>query len=222
MDKVTSRLLWAGVVAAVWHTLVVLIGGMATPGYSHIGQHVSTLFQSGAPNGTWIAALFAVYNLLILAFGVGVFRLVSDRGAVRRRIGQAGGVAVALTAIAGFMDDVFRQDPIGSPATTAGIIHVAFAGVTSLLTILAIALVAIWALARPDLRGFGWYSVATLGVIAVSGPLAAVATVGLWSTMGLLERIPIVGFVQWAAVTSIVLARRQPVSPPAVTPKHSS
>jgi len=30
--------------------------------------------------------------------------------------------------------------------------------------------------------------------------------------MGLLERIPIFGFVQWAAVTSITLARWQPVS----------
>ena len=153
---------------------MVLIGALATPGYSHIGEHVSTLYQSGAPNGTWIAALFAVYNLLILAFGVGVFRLVSNRGGARRRIGQAGGVALVLTAIAGVMDVVFRQDPIGSPATTAGTLHVAFAGVASLLTILAIALVASWALARPELRGFGWYSVATLVVIAVSGPVAAV------------------------------------------------
>jgi hypothetical protein len=212
MDGATTRVLWAGAVAAAWYAAVVLIGALATPGYSHIGEHVSTLYQSGAPNGTWIAALFAVYNLLILAFGVGVFRLVSDRGGVRRRNGQAGGVALALTAIAGLMDVVFRQDPIGSPATTPGTLHVVFAGVASLLTILAIALVASWALARPDLRGFGWYSIATLVVIVVSGPVAAVATAGLWPTMGLLERIPIFGFVQWAAITSIVLARWQPVS----------
>lgn len=212
MDGATTRLLWAGVAAAVWYTAVVLIGALATPGYSHIGEHVSTLYQSGAPNGTWIAALFAVYNLLILAFGVGVFRLVSNHGGARRRNGQAGGVAVVLTAIAGLMDVVFRQDPIGSPATTAGTLHVVFAGVASLFTILSIALLASWALARPELRGFGWYSVATLVVIAVSGPVAAVATAGLWTTMGLLERIPIFGFVQWAAVTSIVLARWQPAS----------
>jgi hypothetical protein len=37
----------------------------------------------------------------------------------------------------------------------------------------------------------------------VSGPVAAVATARLWPTMGLLERIPIFGFVQWAGVTSI-------------------
>ena len=212
MDKATTRLLWAGVAAAVWYTAVVLIGALATPGYSHIGEHVSTLYQSGAPNGAWIAALFAVYNLLILAFGVGVFRLVSNRGGARRRNGQAGGVALALTAIAGVMDVVFRQDPIGSPTTTAGTLHVAFAGLASLLTILAIALVASWALARSELRGFGWYSVVTLVVIVVSGPVAAVATAGLWPTMGLLERIPIFGFVQWAAITSIILARWQHVS----------
>lgn len=102
------------------YTAVVLIGALATPGCSHVGEHVSTLYQSGAPNGMWIAALFAVYNLLILAFGVGVFRMVSNRGGGRCRKGQAGGVALVLTAIAGFMDVVFRQDPIGSRGTTAG------------------------------------------------------------------------------------------------------
>ena len=217
MDKATTRLLWAGLAAAVWYTAVVLIGALATPGYSHIGEHVSTLYQSGAPNGTWIAALFAVYNLFILALGVGVFRLVSNLGGVRRGNGQAGGVALVLTAIAGSMDLVFRQDPIGSPATTAGTLHIAFAGVASLLTILAIALVASWALARPELRGFGWYSVATLVVIAASGPVAALATARQWPTMGLLERLPIFGFVQWAAVTSIILARSQSVSPQPTT-----
>ncbi|MBM3663374.1 MAG: hypothetical protein FJW94_10930 [Actinobacteria bacterium] len=60
-----------------------------------------------------------------------------------------------------------------------------------MLTILSIALVARWALARPTLRDFGRYSVATLIVIALSGPIAAVATASMWSTMGLVERIPI-------------------------------
>ena len=44
-------------------------------------------------------------------------------------------------------------------------------------------------------------------MIAVSGPVAAVATAGLWTTMGLLERIPIFGIVQWAAVSLFILAR---------------
>lgn len=215
MDRVWPRLLWAGLAAGIWYTAVVLVGAMATPGYSHIGEHVSTLYQSGAPNGPWIAALFAVYNLLVLAFGVAVLRVASRPGAVRRRTGRAGGVALVLTAIAGVMDVVFRQDPIGSPATTAGALHIVFAGAASLLTILGIALVATWALSRPGLRGFGWYSVATLVVIAVFGPVTAVATAGLWPTMGLLERIPIFGFVQWVAVSSVVLATRQHASRPA-------
>ncbi|MDH4119658.1 MAG: DUF998 domain-containing protein [Acidimicrobiia bacterium] len=211
MNTGTHCVLWAGLVAAIWYPMVVLIGAMATPGYSHIGEHVSTLYQSGAPNGTWIATLFAVYNLLVLAFGLGLVRLATQAGGARWRMGRAGGVALVLTAIAGFMDDVFRQDPIGSPATTSGTLHVVFAGVSSVLTILSIALIARWALARPALRDFGRYSVATLAVIAVSGPVAAVATASMWSTMGLLERIPIFGFVQWAAVSSIILARWQPV-----------
>jgi hypothetical protein len=211
METVWPRLLWAGLAAGIWYTAVVLVGAMATPGYSHVGEHVSTLYQSGAPNGPWIAALFAVYNVLVLVFGVGVLRLASRPVAVRRRTGRWGGVALVLTAIAGLVDVVFRQDPIGSPATTAGTLHIAFAGAASLLTILAIAFAATWAFGRPGLRGFGWYSVATLVVIAVFGPLAAVATAGLWPTMGLLERVPIFGFVQWVAVSSVVLARWQHV-----------
>ncbi len=178
-----------------------------TPGYSHIGEHVSTLYQAGAPNGPWIAASFGVYNVLVLAFGVAVYGLVPAVGDPRRAIGRAGGIALVLTAIAGLADDVFWQDPVGAPATTAGTLHIAFAAIASLLTIVTIALVAAWALGRPSLRRFGWYSVVTLLVIAVFGPVTAVATANLWPMMGLLERIPILGFIRWVAIGSIVLAR---------------
>ena len=42
MGNARPRLPWSGLAAAVWYTAVVLIGAMATPGYSHIGDHVST------------------------------------------------------------------------------------------------------------------------------------------------------------------------------------
>ena len=199
-------LVWAGAAAGAVYTGVVVVGGAITPGYSHVGQHVSSLYQAGAASAAPISAGFLVYNACVVGFGVGVAKLASRLGQPRRRIGIAGGVALVLTGAAGLLDVVFPQDPIGAAITTTGTMHIVFAGVASVLTLVAIGLVATWALARPSLRTFGWYSVLSLVVIAASGPLAAIATADLWPTMGLVERVPIFGFIQWAVVCSFVLA----------------
>lgn len=205
-DRIVNGLVWAGLAAGAVYTGVVVVGGAITPGYSHVGQHVSSLYQAGAAAAAPIAAGFVVYNLCVAGFGIGVAKLASRLGQPRRRIGIAGGVSLVLTGAAGLLDVVFPQDPIGAAITTTGTLHIVFAGVASLLTLATIGLVAAWALARPSLRAFGWYAVLTLVVIAVSGPIAAVATANLWPTMGLVERVPIFGFVQWAVVYSLMLA----------------
>jgi hypothetical protein len=205
-DGLVRGLVWAGLAAGAVYTGVVVVGGAITPGYSHVGQHVSSLYQAGAAAAAPIAAGFVTYNACVVGFGVGVARLASRLGQPRRRIGIAGGVALVLTGAAGLLDVVFPQDPIGAAITTTGTMHIIFAGVASLLTLVTIGLAAAWAVARPSLRRFGWYSVLTLAVIAVSGPVAAIATANLWPTMGLVERVPIFGFVQWAVVCSLVLA----------------
>jgi hypothetical protein len=201
------RTLWAGFAAAVVYTTVVIVGGSITPGYSHLGQHVSALYQAGAPHGPPIAVAFGVYNVLVALFGVAVGRLTLELGAPRHRLGVACGVALLLTGIAGAFDAVLPQDPVGAPATVTGTLHIVFAGLTSLLTIVAIALAGSWALARPRLRRFGWYSFMSLAAIAIFGPIAAMATVNLSPHVGLLERVPIFGFVQWLLVCALVLRR---------------
>lgn len=204
---IKKRLLWAGVVAAVLYTAVVIIGAWVTPGYSHVGDHVSTLYQAGSANGAWIATLFAVYNVLVVAFGVGVFHIAADAGTPRRIAGLLGSIALILTGVAGALDAFFPQDPIGMPVTSTGTLHIVFAGLASLLTVIAIVMIAAWALRRPSLRNLGKYSAVTAAVIVVSGPIAAIATANLWSTMGLIERVPIFGFIQWLVAGSIVLAQ---------------
>lgn len=205
--RTLARLLWMGVAAGILYTTVVVIGGLVTPGYSHIGQHVSSLYERGAAGGVPIATSFFAYNLLVAAFGLGVWRLVAQAGEPRQRLGALGGLALVLTAVAGAFDAVFRQDPVGAVATTAGALHIGFAAIASLCTIFAIGLVGAWALSRSQFRAFGWYSLTTLLVIGIFGPITALATANLWSTMGLLERVPIFGFIQWVVVASIVLAQ---------------
>jgi hypothetical protein len=213
MTRLRDDLLWAGLVAGVWYAVVVVVGGIVTPGYSHVRDHVSVLFQAGSDNAAWIVPAFAAYNVLVVVYAVGVYKLAARLPDGRRRTGTSGGIFLALTGLAGAVTAVLPQDPIGSPVTTTGTFHIVFAGMSSALTMICVVLVAIWALSRQELRAFGWYSGATVLAILVTGPLAAYATTQSWPTMGLLERFPIFAFVQWLVVSSVVLGRSRTASP---------
>jgi hypothetical protein len=204
----TPPLLLLGVAAAALYAVIVDVGASLTPGYSHVAQPVSSLYQSGAPLGLPIAVGFAIYNLLVAGFGVGVVD-VAAAGSVRRRVGMAAGGAIVLVAVAGAVDDVFPQDPVGTAITTSGSIHIAFAGIASLLTVLAMGLAARWLLAERDLRPLALYSIVSLVVILAFGPITAVATASGSPVMGLLERLTIFTFTLWMAFVSVVLARRE-------------
>jgi hypothetical protein len=119
----------------------------------------------------------------------------------------AAGVAIVLVGIAGAADAVFPQDPIGSAMTTAGTLHIVFAGVASLLTVCAVVLVAAWLFKHHAMRPLAWYSVATLGLVIGFGPMTAVATASNSPVMGLLERVTIFAFIVWMTVTAVVLSR---------------
>jgi len=202
-----TLLLWTGVAAAALYVAIVEIGAELTPGYSHVAQPVSSLYQSGATLGVPIALAFVVYNILVALFGAGVAMLARGLGGRRARVGVAAGVAIMLVGAAGAIDDVFRQDPIGGAITTTGTLHIAFAGVASLLTVVAMALTAAWLLARRDLRPLAIYSVASVVLILAFGPITAAATASGSPIMGLLERVTILTFTLWMAITSVILVR---------------
>jgi hypothetical membrane protein len=202
-----QTLIGAGVVAGASYALIVLVGGLITPGYDHVAQPVSSLYQAGAANGLPMAVAFLVYNLFVVAFGIGVSRVARTSGRQRRKVGDAAGLAIVLVGLAGAADAVFPQDPIGSAMTTAGALHIVFAGVASLLTVCAVVLAAAWLFKRDAMRPLAWYSLGTLALVIGFGPLTAVATASSSPIMGLLERVTIFAFIVWMTVTAFVLAR---------------
>ena len=205
-DIRVQALLFAGVAAAAMYVAIVDVAAAFTPGYSHVAQPVSSLYQAGAPLGLPVAIAFACYNVLVVAFGAGVVERAAA-GSARRRAGIGAGIAIVLVGIAGALDDAFPQDPIGTAITTAGTLHIAFAAIASLLTVIAMALAAWWLLGRRDTRALALVSVASFVLILVSGPITAVATASSSPVMGLLERVTIFTFIVWMAVASVVLAR---------------
>ena len=202
-----NRLIGAGVVAGALYTVIVLMGGLITPGYDHVAQPVSSLYQAGAVNGLPIAVAFLLYNAFVVAFGTGLSQIAGATGWPRPKVGVAAGIATILVGLAGAADAVFPQDPIGSAMTIAGTLHIVFAGVASLLTLAAVVLAATWLFKREAMRPLAWYSLVTLAVVIAFGPLTAAATANSSPIMGVLERVTIFAFIVWMIVTSVVLER---------------
>lgn len=202
-----NTLIGAGVVAGALYTVIVLMGGLITPGYDHVAQPVSSLYQAGAVNGVPIAVAFLLYNAFVVAFGSGLLKIALASPGQRGRVGVAAGIATILVGLAGAADAVFPQDPIGSAMTTAGTLHIVFAGVASLLTLVAVVLAATWFFKRDAMRPLAWYSLVTLAVVIVFGPMTALATASNWPIMGLLERVTIFAFILWMTASSFLLTR---------------
>ncbi len=131
-------LMFSGILAPLAYVVAVLVGGILRPSYSHITQYVSELIEAGAPNKTILDPLFAIYNILTIAFGIGLFLYIRGVSENRRKmVGMIGALILVAEGIFGFVAVFFPQDPVGSPATTTGNMHIILASLSSLTTMLA-------------------------------------------------------------------------------------
>ena len=196
-----KALLLSGVLAPLIYIVTVIVGGILRPGYSHIAQYVSELIENGAPNKAILDPLFAIYNILTIAFSFGLFlyvRSVSENR--RKKVGLAGALVLVAEGIFGFVTVFFPQDPIGSPATSTGTLHIVLASLSSLTTMLTMLLLGLWFRVIPALRRDGIYSFVSLGIVFLSGGLAASTIANPGPVNGLIERVTIFGFLQWLFV----------------------
>ena len=196
-------LLLFGPLAVVVYVLAVVLGGALRPDYSHIAQPVSDLIAAGAANKGLLDALFFLYNLFALAFGIGLLVHVrASRQPGGQTVGWAATVTLMAEAVFGLLTLAFPEDAGGLAAGVgaSGSLHIVFAGLSALTSMLALLLMGFWFRRGPHQPGLGWYSFASVAVVFVSGGLSA-ATVASQSPIGgLLERITIGAFLQWVVV----------------------
>ena len=194
----TMRLLdWCGVAAPLVYVVTVIAGGASTPGYNHLHDPVSALTEAGSNDVFWINIGFLLYNLLVAAFALSALQ--------ERRSSRLWTVIfglLLLTALSGALMWPLPQDPIGAPASPAGIAHIALAAVESLSSILIVGL-AIRALWQARHRRLALFSAVCLGLIVPFGIGAAAATAGHWQFMGLFERVTIGAFEAWIGVVAL-------------------
>ena len=201
LDSTATLLIWAGAAAPLVYAVTVAVGAAILPGYSHAGNAVSELVGAGAPNRTPLNFAFLVYNLLLVAFAFGILRAFDDPSLAITLAGWF----LAGTGVAGALMWGFPMDPIGAPATPAGIGHLVLAGILSLGTMAAVLSFAIGAGQMTDWENFSVYSYVSFGVILVTGAFAAISAARRWRLMGLLERFTIAAGLQWIAVLAFTL-----------------
>ena len=183
-----------------------MIGAIGFDGYSRISQTPSELTAIGAPMRSLWMQLGAVYTVLVITFGWGVWKSAGRDRALR----IVGGLLVAYGSLGllwPFAPMHQREVLAAGGGTLSDTMHVVLGGVTVFLMFLAIGVGA-----TAFGKRFRVYSIATIVVLLVFGGLTFLEAPRLQANLptpwiGLWERINISVFLLWIAVLATPLLR---------------
>ena len=171
---------------------------MLWEGYNFLDQAVSELSAVGAPTRSLVVVLLLVYDVLLIAFGGGVWTYSR-----KRALRITGGLLIGI-GVLGFVGVPFPLQ-LGAPeATFANIIHSLLAGIVVLFFLLAIGFGAFACGKR-----FRLYSIITILILIVVGAVSGVMSATRISQegfitppqwFGLIERIDIYLSMLWIVV----------------------
>jgi hypothetical protein len=216
---VRKALLACGIAAPVLYVVGSdAIAASLYPGYDRIARTVSELSATFAPSRPFLVPLLVMFQLLMAAFGVGVWASAGENRALRIVSGLVLGFAVLGLVATPF--PMTTKEFLG-----ANTIHTVIWGVITPL----IQFPAIGVSAAAFGKAFRLYAILTLVVLAAVSVLAGIQAVqanagGSLGRFGMTERALIGVWFQWVAVFAIALLRAQhtgaprQLGKPAVTP----
>jgi hypothetical membrane protein len=199
-----KALLICGVISSLLYVGADLLAAVLYPGYhSFTSQAISELAAVGAPTKGLVDPLFIAYDILVIAFGVGVWRSAGRKRALRLvggllvGIGMVGLVAMPFTPM--------KLRGTGNLSTDAP--HIAVTAVIVLFIFSAIGLGA-----SLFGRQFRLYSYATLLTLLVFGAWTGAEAARLAAQqptpwLGVVERIHIGAYLLWVLVLAMTLLR---------------
>jgi hypothetical protein len=201
-QRAVKVLLVAAVAAVVVYGVGDLVSGLLYDGYSFRDQAISELAAFGSPVRPLMVAVILLHNLLLVAFGVGVWRAADQRSAR-----WVGGLIVAI-GISGLpTHTVFAMSSRWMEPGVNDTMHQLFTGGFLLLVVPAIVAAAV------AYRGwFRIYSIATLVVLMAFGAAASFAIGGIeenstaWA--GGFERVNAYAYLAWLVVLAVTVMRR--------------
>lgn len=201
--KPRRALLVCGVLASLVYVGIDQLAAVRQPGYhSFMAQTISELGARGAPTKSMVDPLFIVYDLLTIAFGIGVWS--AARGSRALRVSGAMWIALGVGGLPGPWLFPMNLRGVGGDAP-----HIIATGGMVLFIVTGIVAGAI---ARG--RAFRFYSLATVLATLGFGLLTSVQAKGLatgeptpW--IGLTERACIGASLLWVAVLALALLRAE-------------
>lgn len=178
-----------------------VLAAMRYPGYNRISQPISELSATFAPSRPILVPLIVIYEVLLIAFGIGVWRSAHNKRALRVTSGLV--IAFGAVGLASFPFAMTQLD------LTNTMHNITMGIVTPLLMFLAVGFGA-----ASLGRWFRLYSILTFVALVVSSGLIIMETARIaagepapW--FGLTERMLIGAWLLWVAVLAIVLLRPQ-------------
>jgi hypothetical protein len=169
--------------------------------HSYTSQAISELSAVGAPTKELVDPLFTVYNLLLLAFAIGVWA----SGGQKRSLRVMGALLLGIVVV-GLVTPPMNLRGAGD--VSGDLPHIVLTGVIVLFILAAVAV-------GVPLHGRNWrtYSFATLLTLIASGAWTSFEASHLsveqptpW--LGVAERINIGAYLLWVALLAITLLRR--------------
>jgi len=196
-------LLLCGIFSSLVYFSADLISGASWEGYSYTSQAISELMAVNAPSRPVAVPLFIIYDVLVIAFGIGLLLFT-----VQKRLHFASGMIIGV-GITGLITTLFFPMHLrGEERTFTDTMHIILTGVTTLLIVLAMG-----SSAAAKGKGFRWYTILTVLVLLIFGAIAGmdgpkIATHQPTPWLGLTERITIGAYLTWMAVLSIILSKK--------------
>lgn len=198
-------LLACGAASSVLYLIAIdVIAALRFPAYhDRTSQMVSELFAEGAPTRALMIWLNVPYNLLVLAFVVGVWK--STRGKRFLHLAAAALAGYGVVSLAGLL--FFQMDLRGTVDSTRDAPHVIATFIMSSFLVAAMAFGAFALGARFRLYSFA--SIATVMVFGVLAGFLARPMPGPTPYVGLAERVNIYATMVWIAAFAVGVLRNE-------------
>jgi hypothetical membrane protein len=202
LTTLTKALLLCGIVSSVLYVGTEVFASMIYPGYSYTAQMVSELGAIGAPTRSLWMTMSMLYNPLVVAFGVGVWKMAGNKRPLR--------ITGILLVAYGFVSGAGPFVPMhmrGAEGSLTDYLHI-----ICTIGMVALMLLFVGFGANASGKGFRVYSIATIVALVVGGALAGVAggqmaAGGATPWFGILERVNIYGEMLWVLMLSVTLLR---------------
>jgi len=199
-------LLACGVLSSLLYIAMNIFVPMQYEGYNSASQTVSELSAIDSPTRTLWVSLAFVYTLLVIAFGLGVWKLFERN----RNLRIAGALMVLNVVIGLFWPPMHQREVLAAGGgTLTDTLHIVFTMITVPLFLLTIGFGA-----SSFGKQFRIYSIITIVALIVFGVLTGLDSPRMEANLptpliGVWERISIGAYMLWVAMFAIALLQKE-------------